>query len=103
HEGCMQRGHAEEMEQRGVVEHDLIARNGRRIRRRAARWVLGPEEELCERMRIARIVFHLGYFRGAFGGVKGRRWTGTQLTARGKHPGVPVAHAPQERLATPDH
>src|SRR5947199_215414 len=64
--------------------------------------VFGPEEELGERIRVARVALDFGELGGALGRVESRRWAGPQLTPGFQDPGLPAAHAGQEWVARPE-
>src|SRR5215213_3407117 len=79
------------MDQWGVVEHHLVAGEGGRIRCWPSCWVLRPEPELCERVRIARVVLELGNLCGALWRVGGGRGLRTELVCRRQHPWLPCS------------
>src|SRR6266487_214406 len=90
------------MQQRRIVEDDLITGYWDRSRRRAAGRVFGPEEELGKRVRVARVAFHFGELGGTLDRVESRRRARPQLTSGFQDPGFPFPHARQEWVARPE-
>src|SRR5438552_1412139 len=90
------------MQQRRVVEDDLITGYWDGSRDRTTGRVFGPEEELGKRIRVARVALDFGELGGALGRVESWRWAGPQLTPGFQDPGLPAAHAGQEWVARPE-
>src|SRR5438067_13784305 len=90
------------MQQRRVVEDDLITGYWDGSRDRTTGRVFGPEEELGKRVRVTRVALDFGELGGALGRVEGRRWARPQFTAGFQDPGLPAPHAGQQWVARPE-